>query len=87
MVGNYVWRWPYYIEKMQFARHDGNNVYSNIPDFIYSTPTGLDIDNFINVNEKMINFFDIVKEELDSIVLNSTVSELLSQIEKVFATP
>lgn len=75
MVGNYVWRWPYYIEKMQFARHDGNNVYSNTPDFIYNTPTGLDIDNFINVNGKNINFFDIVKEELEELGIKKDYSD------------
>jgi hypothetical protein len=75
MAGNYVWKWPYYMEKMQFARYDENKVYSNIPEFIYQPPTGLDIGNFINVNEKNINFFDIVKEELEELGIKKDYSD------------
>ncbi|PBO84227.1 MAG: hypothetical protein COA77_10505 [Thaumarchaeota archaeon] len=74
MAGNYVWKWPYYMEKMQFARHDENNGYSNVPDFIYQPPTGLEIGNYINVNEKNIKFFDIVKEELEELGIKKDYS-------------
>jgi len=75
MVGNYVSKWPYYMEKMQFAHHDENNTYSNIPDFIYNPPTGLDIGNSINVDNKKINFFDIVKEELEEFGVRKKYSD------------
>ena len=75
MIGDYVWNWPYYIEKMQFAHHDENNTYSNTPGFTYQPPTGLDIGNSININEKEMNFFDIVKDELKELGIKKDYSD------------
>jgi hypothetical protein len=59
---------------MQFAHIDKNNTYSNIPSFIYNPPTGVDIGNSIEVNNKKINFFDIVKEELEELGIKKNYS-------------
>jgi arabinogalactan endo-1,4-beta-galactosidase len=63
------------MEKMQFAHRDENHTYSNIPDFIYNPLKGLDIGNFINIDNKKINFFDIVKEELGEFGIKKKYSD------------
>jgi len=90
-VGNYVWSWPYYMEKLQFAPHKENNKYLNTLDFRYQPPTGLDIGNSIKVNEKNITFFDIVKEELEELGIkkdysNNVLRHIWDEPHKKFET-
>lgn len=76
MVGQYVWEWPYYMEKQQFSS-EGDD-YSPFTDFMYNTPSGISIGNTIQISDsKKINHFEYIKENLKEFGIKKDYSDIV----------
>ncbi|EIJ66682.1 hypothetical protein BD31_I1130 [Candidatus Nitrosopumilus salaria BD31] len=76
MVGQYVWEWPYHMEKIQFSSDDDD--YSPVPDFMYNTPSGINIGNTIQISDsKKINHFEYIKENLKEFGIKKEYSDIV----------
>jgi hypothetical protein len=80
MISQYVWQWPYYMEKMQLIRKNMDSKYSTYtpPNFHYKPNDGIDISTEIVKNSrKMIQprLFLQVKTDLTELGIDENYAE------------
>ena len=86
MTSDYIWYWPYYMEKIQLIGNNVDDEYDPraIPDFIYKPVRGIDIEIAGKLGEtKLIKptLFEQVQSNLENLgVAENYTKELLEYI-------